>query len=198
MYIILAILAFGVLIIVHELGHFTLAKLNGVRVEEFSIGMGPKIFSNQGKETKYSLRLFPIGGYVKMMGEEESVDDERSFSAKSPLRRISIIIAGVFMNYVLAIVIFTAMIFNFGYVTTTIDKIEDASPAYEAGMLSGDKIIKINNSKIFSQDDVVTNIYLSKGEIINFLVDRNGEEKEIAITPKANEEGQLKIGVVIQ
>jgi regulator of sigma E protease len=90
----MAILAFGVLIIVHELGHFTLAKLNGVRVEEFSIGMGPKIFSKQGKETKYSLGLFPIGGYVKMMGEEDSVEDERSFSAKSPLRRISII-AGV-------------------------------------------------------------------------------------------------------
>ena len=123
MYIIMAILAFGVLIIVHELGHFTLAKLNGVRVEEFSIGMGPKIFSKQGKETKYSLRLFPIGGYVKMMGEEDSVEDERSFSAKSPLRRISIIIAGVIMNYVLAIVIFTTIIHNFGYRTTTINEV---------------------------------------------------------------------------
>ena len=83
----MAILAFGVLIIVHELGHFTLAKLNGVRVEEFSIGMGPNIFSKQGKETKYSLRLFPIGGYVKMMGEEENVEDERSFSAKSSFKK---------------------------------------------------------------------------------------------------------------
>ena len=123
MYIIMAILAFGVLIIVHELGHFTLAKLNGVRVEEFSIGMGPKIFSKQGKETKYSLGLFPIGGYVKMMGEEENVEDERSFSAKSPLRRISIIIAGVFMNYVLAIVIFTTIIHNFGYTNTTLTEV---------------------------------------------------------------------------
>ena len=83
MYIILAILAFGVLIFVHELGHFALAKINGVRVEEFSIGMGPKIFSKQGKETKYSIGLFPIGGYVSMMGEEQAVDDERSFSEKS-------------------------------------------------------------------------------------------------------------------
>ena len=103
MYIILAILAFGVLIFVHELGHFTLAKINGVRVEEFSIGMGPKIFSKQGKETKYSLGLFPIGGYVSMMGEEQAVEDERSFSTKSPLRRITIIVAGVCMNYILAI-----------------------------------------------------------------------------------------------
>ncbi|MFW2488322.1 M50 family metallopeptidase [Clostridium chromiireducens] len=195
MYIILAILAFGILIIVHELGHFTLAKLNGVRVEEFSIGMGPKILSKQGKETRYSLSLFPIGGYVKMMGEEENIQDERSFSAKSPLRRMSIIIAGVFMNYVLAIVIFTFFINTFGYVTTTINKIEDASPAYEAGLLPGDKVLKMNNSKIFSEDDIITNIYLSKGEKINFLVDRNGEKEELAIIPKTNENGQLKIGV---
>ena len=89
MYIIYAILAFGLLIIVHELGHFILAKINGVRVEEFSIGMGPKIFSIDGKETKYSLGILPIGGYVKMLGEEEDVNDERSFSAKSPLSSIS-------------------------------------------------------------------------------------------------------------
>jgi regulator of sigma E protease len=195
MYIIWAILAFGVLIIVHELGHFTLAKLNGVRVDEFSIGMGPKILSKQGKETRYSLSLFPIGGYVKMMGEEENVEDERSFSAKSPLRRISIIIAGVVMNYILAIIIFTTIIYNFGYITTTANKVENASPAYEAGMLTGDKILKMGNSKIFSQDDILTNIYLSKGATINFLVDRNGEKKEISITPKVNEEGQFKIGV---
>lgn len=195
MYIILAILAFGILIIVHELGHFALAKLNGVRVDEFSIGMGPKILSKQGKETRYSLSLFPIGGYVKMMGEEGEVEDERSFSAKSPLRRISIIIAGVFMNYVLAIVIFTFFINTFGFVTTTINKVEDASPAYEAGLLTGDKILKMDNSKIFSQDDIITNIYLSKGKEISFLVDRNGEKKELAVIPRTNENGQLKVGV---
>ena len=89
MYIIMAILGFSLLIIVHELGHFIMAKVNGIKVEEFSIGMGPEIFSKKGKETQYSLRLFPIGGYVKMLGEEEVSDDERSFSSKSPLRRIT-------------------------------------------------------------------------------------------------------------
>ena len=198
LYIIMAILAFGVLIIVHELGHFTLAKLNGVRVEEFSIGMGPSIFTKQGKETKYSLRLFPIGGYVKMMGEEEAVEDERSFSFKSPLRRISIIIAGVLMNCVLAIVIFTTIVHNFGYTSTTISEVQNATPAYEAGLLKGDKILKSNNSKVFAKDDILVDIYLSKGEAINFLVDRNGENKEISITPQVNEEGQLKIGVIFE
>ena len=94
MYIIYALLGFSLLIIVHELGHFVMAKVNGIKVEEFAIGMGPKILSTQGKETKYSIGLFPIGGYVKMMGEEEEVQDERSFSSKSPIRRISVIIAG--------------------------------------------------------------------------------------------------------
>ncbi|WP_238915513.1 M50 family metallopeptidase [Clostridium sp. YIM B02555] len=195
-YLIMAILAFGVLIIVHELGHFTLAKLNGVRVEEFSIGMGPRILSKQGKETRYSLSLFPIGGYVKMMGEEEAVEDERSFSAKSPLRRISIIIAGVFMNYVLAIVIFTSVTYNFGYISTTIKEVQNASPAYEAGLQEGDRIIRTGNSKVFANDDIVLDVYLSKGEPVNFLVDRNGEEKEISVKPQINAENQYKIGVV--
>ena len=76
MYIIMAILGFSLLIIVHELGHFIMAKVNGIKVEEFSIGMGPEVFSKKGKETQYSLRLFPIGGYVKMLGEEEEVEDD--------------------------------------------------------------------------------------------------------------------------
>ena len=194
-YIIMAILAFGMLVIVHELGHFTLAKLNGVRVDEFSIGMGPSIFSKQGKETKYSLRLFPIGGYVKMMGEEESVEDERSFSAKSPLRRISIIIAGVFMNYVLAIIIFTFYIFSHGYVNTVLSEISPASPAYEAGLLQGDKIEKINGSKSFTSDDASYEIISSNGNPINIVIDRNGEKKELEVVPTVNENNKLVIGV---
>lgn len=184
MYILLAILAFGVLIIVHELGHFTLAKLNGVYVEEFSIGMGPKILSKQGKETRYSLSLFPIGGYVKMMGEEESVEDERSFSNKSPLRRISIIVAGAFMNYVLAIVIFACVAYNFGFKTTNIGAMDNNLPAYSAGLKSGDKILKVNNSKVFSSDDITFEIATSKDKPVNLLIERNGEKQEISVTPK--------------
>ncbi len=134
---ILAILGFGLLIIVHEFGHFIAAKLNGVKVVEFSIGMGPKILSHQGKETRYSLSLLPIGGYVQMLGEEEAVDDERSFSAKSPLRRISIILAGAFMNFVLAIVILSTIFNIFGFATTSLDRIEAGTPAASAGLMPG-------------------------------------------------------------
>lgn len=195
-YLIMGILAFGVLIIVHELGHFTLAKLNGVRVEEFSIGMGPNLFYKQGKETKYSLRLFPIGGYVKMMGEEEAVEDERSFSAKSPLRRISIIIAGVGMNYILAIGIFTCIAYNLGYSLPIVSKIEDSSPAYEAGLQPGDKILEVNNSKILTCEDILTEVVLAKGSQVNILLDRNGENKEIGVIPGKDEDGNYRIGIM--
>ena len=107
MYIIIAILGFSLLVIVHELGHFIMAKVNGIKVEEFSVGMGPEIFSRKGKETRYSLRLFPIGGFVSLLGEEEVVDDERSFSSATPLRKISIILAGAIMNIIFAIIVFS-------------------------------------------------------------------------------------------
>ncbi|MBE6070990.1 MAG: RIP metalloprotease RseP [Clostridium butyricum] len=184
MYIILAILAFGLLIIVHELGHFALAKINGVRVEEFSIGMGPKIFSKKGKETTYSLSLFPIGGYVKMMGEDGEVEDERSFSAKSPLRRISIIIAGVVMNYILAIIIFTAVSFNFGFSKPVVNSVTENSGAIEAGIKQGDKIVKIDGSRVFTAKDVSLGIALSKDDTINLLLDSNGEKKSVTVTLK--------------
>ena len=195
-YIIMAILAFGILIIVHELGHFTLAKLNGIRVEEFSIGMGPNIFFKQGKETKYSLRLFPIGGYVKMMGEEEAVEDERSFSAKSPQRRISVIIAGVIMNYILAIIIFTAFIYHTGIIQSiTANEVNEGTPAYESGLLKGDKFLEVNDLKVFTFDDISGGVTLSAGKPISVIVERDGQKINKTITPEKNEQGRLVIGV---
>lgn len=183
-YFIMALLGFGVLVFIHELGHFTLAKINGVKVNEFAIGMGPKVFSINGKETEYSLRLFPIGGFVDMMGEQEDVDDERSFSRKSPLRRISIIVAGVTMNYILAIVIFAVMAFNLGYSEPIINRVQENTPAEESGLLAGDKIKKVDDLKVFISDDVSTGILMKKGETVTFVVDRNGETKNIEVTPK--------------
>ena len=117
---VLAVLALGVLIIVHELGHFIMAKVNKVKVIEFTIGMGPKIFTYQGKETKYCLSLFPVGGYVQMLGQGEESDDEASFTQKSAFRRFTIVIAGVVMNFILAIILFTACICHSGYITNDI------------------------------------------------------------------------------
>ena len=170
MYIIMAILGFSLLIIVHELGHFIMAKVNGIKVEEFSIGMGPEIFSKKGKETQYSLRLFPIGGYVKMLGEEEVSDDERSFSSKSPLRRITVILAGVTMNIIFAIVAFSIIISNRGYTEARISKLEPNTPAIESGLQVGDKILAIDGSRVFTTTDVSMGNQLSKGKTVDILV----------------------------
>lgn len=196
MYIVYALLGFSLLIIVHELGHFIMARVNGIKVEEFSIGMGPKIFSTEGKETKYSIGLFPIGGYVRMMGEEEAVYDERSFSSKSPIRRISVIIAGAFMNFLLAIIIFTVFLNKFGYSLPKVDSLIDNMPAMAAGLEEGDEFLEINGSKVFSADDLAIGINLAKDKPINFLIKRNGEKKEIVVTPKLEEKNGREIYMI--
>lgn len=184
MYIIMAILGFSLLIIVHELGHFIMAKANGIKVEEFSIGMGPEVFSKKGKETQYSLRLFPIGGYVKMLGEEEEVKDERSFSSKSPLRRISVILAGAIMNIIFALVIFSTIISSRGYTEATVSKLVENSPAMTSGLEVGDKILKIDGSRVYTPTDVSMGIQLSKGKEIDLIVERDGAKKILRLLQK--------------
>ena len=193
MYIIMAILGFSLLIIVHELGHFIMAKVNGIKVEEFSIGMGPEVFSKKGKETQYSLRLFPIGGYVKMLGEEEDVEDERSFSSKSPLRRISVLIAGVTMNVIFAIIAFAIIISNRGYTEPVISRLLDNSAAIEAGLEVGDRILSIDGSKVFTTTDISMGIQMAKGDSVDLVVNRNGNKENITVTPRLVEEDGSQI-----
>ena len=135
-YIIVAILAFGVLIAIHELGHFTAAKLLGVRVNEFSIGMGPLLLSRQGKETMYSLRLLPIGGYCAMEGEDEDSDDPKAFGSQPKWKRLIILAAGSLMNLVGGVVIVVALCFTmpgFGTSTNTIGGFLDGFPLEGGG-----------------------------------------------------------------
>lgn len=194
MYIVFAVLAFSLLIIVHELGHFVMAKVNGIKVEEFAIGMGPKAFSIQGKETKYTIGILPIGGYVKMLGGEEDVEDNRSFSSKSPLRRISVILAGAIMNFALALIIFTLILSKNGYTIPVVGELLANSPAVESGLQTGDKFISINGEKVFSADDVSVGIGMSKGNPIDVIYERDGESNELTITPRLNEENKYVIG----
>lgn len=195
MYIVFAIIAFSLLIIIHELGHFLLAKLNGVKVYEFSIGMGPKLFSIKGKETEYMIKVFPVGGYVKMEGEETESDDPRSFSRKKPIQRILIVAAGAFMNYILAIFLFSIISYNFGFTKPVLSDVLPKSPALEAGLKNGDEIIKINDKKIYTSDDVRFEIALSKGNPINLQYKRNEETFNKTIVPMKDENGTLIIGI---
>lgn len=165
----------------HELGHFAIAKMVGIKVLEFSIGMGPVIYSKQKDETKYSLRVLPIGGYVAMEGEEENSDDERSFNNAKVSSRIAVVIAGAAMNFILAIVAFFIINMVRGFPTTTIEDFTDNSPAYVAGMRAGDKIISIDGMNMESWDEISNSISKSVNEKMDFVVERNGENVELQI-----------------
>lgn len=196
MYLIFALVAFSILIIIHELGHFTLAKLNGIYVEEFAIGMGPKLFGFKGKETEYNIRILPFGGFVRMLGEEESaVKDNRALNAKTPLQKISVIAAGATMNYILALLIFGLIAFNFGFAKPVISQVALNSPAQESGLMVGDKLLKVDNSMINTTSDLKLGMILAKGESINLEIERNGERLIKEIMPVIDETGNTVIGI---
>jgi len=117
------IFVFGLIVFFHEFGHFIVARANGITVHEFSLGMGPKIITKQGKTTLYALRVFPIGGYVRMEGEDEESDVEGSFSTKKPLQRLAVIVAGPLMNFILATILFIIIFMSIGLPTNEIWRI---------------------------------------------------------------------------
>lgn len=188
-----AIFVFGLLVATHELGHFTVAKLSGIKVLEFAIGMGPKILKFTRKETDYTLRLLPIGGYVKMLGEEEDSDDPRAFSKQNPWKRLAVILAGAIFNIITAIILFTLVFINQGEPTTTLDKIQDNSPAYEAKLQKGDKILGVNNNNVKTWDEFKELISGNKGEAVTVKIDRDGSIQNIKVTPKYDEQSKSYI-----
>jgi regulator of sigma E protease len=195
-YIIMAILAFSLLVIIHELGHFTLAKLNGVKVHEFSIGMGPKLFGIKGKETEYLIKAFPIGGYVKMEGEESGSDDPRAFNNKTPWQKLSIVSAGAIMNLILAIVLFAFVGASEGYVLPIIGEVVASGPAMQAGIKVGDEITKINKVKVDRWDQVLNELFTSEGESMTIEIVRNSKEEKFTLKPAMNEkEKRFMIGI---
>ncbi len=187
------IFVFGLLVFFHEFGHFALAKLNNIKVHKFALGMGPKLISFNGKETEYSIRILPIGGFVKMEGEDEESDDSRSFSSKTPLQRISVLIAGPIMNIVLAILLITIISFNIGIPVNIIDKVSENSPAEISGLKSGDEIVKINDTDIKAWQDIVDVISASQEDILTIGVLRNGETFTYNVRPEFNEENNRKL-----
>jgi regulator of sigma E protease len=195
-YIIMALLAFSLLVIIHELGHFALAKLNGVKVHEFSLGMGPKLFSIKGKETEYLLKAFPIGGYVKMEGENEGSDDPRAFNNKTAGQKLSIVSAGAIMNLLLAVVLFAIVGAVQGYILPIIGEVVPDSPAMKAGIHVGDKITKVNSVNIDRWDEFLNEMYTNKGESLNIEVLRDSKVQELTLKPIRDEkENKFIIGI---
>lgn len=178
----------------HELGHFIAAKRLGVKVNEFAFGMGPTIWKKQRGETLHSIRLFPIGGFCAMEGEDEDSDEPRAFSNKKPWQKIVILAAGSFMNVVCAVLVMSLVVGVIGFTTVKIDRVSAGSPAYEAGFLPGDKIKSINGSDIEEWTEVSGAIADSEGKTVLFTVERDGAEKTLSLTPK-EEDGRYMIGI---
>ena len=141
---------FGLLVAIHEGGHFLAAKALGVQVNEFAIGMGPALFSRQKGETQYSLRLFPIGGYCAMEGEDEDTGNPRSFTSKSPWRRVVILVAGSASNFVAGFLIVVILVAAAGsYAVPVVQSLEEDFPcAGEEGLMPGDRILSVNGKKV--------------------------------------------------
>lgn len=177
------ILVLSILVFFHEFGHFITAKMMQIKVNEFSIGFGPKIVDFEKGETIYTLRLFPLGGFVKMEGEDEKTVDERGFSNKSIWHRMSVVLAGPIMNFVLAIFLIWLIAFFAGIASTTIDSVIPSTPAEKAGLKQGDKIIRINNNDIKDWQQVVDIISRSSGNKLYFDINRDGVMLSYEIIP---------------
>lgn len=181
MNIVVAILAFCVIIIIHELGHFVAAKLCGIQVNEFAIGMGPVLFRIHGKETDFALRLLPIGGFVSMEGEDGSSDNPRAFSRKPVYKRMIVILAGAIMNLVLGFLISIGHVCSVDQVATTTISGFRGEAVSSSQLQVGDRITSIDGLPIFTSSDIVYKLQTKadKNEdgniVFDFVVDRNGE-----------------------
>ena len=178
--IVLIILFFGVLIAIHEFGHFIAAKTLGVRVNEFAIGMGPAIFSREKGETLYSLRAFPIGGFCAMEGEEESSDDPRSFHNKPFWKKFIILVAGAFMNFVAGLLLILLIMGLAGSPAAPVftGVMEGAESVLDTGLQPGDQFYTIDGHRIYFQSDAL--VYLQRaGETVDVTVLRDGEKVDL-------------------
>ena len=186
------ILILGVIILIHEFGHFIFAKKAGIYVYEFSIGMGPRIFkwTRKNDETEYSIRLIPIGGFVQMAGEEIEDDPEvpkdKKFSVKTFGQKFMTVIAGIMNNFLLAIFLFFLIaLFNGAPQNKAIvGEISEDYPAYTSGLKEGDRILKVNGKNAATYDTLALELQVNTGKNIKLEVDRNGQTETVNLKPK--------------
>ena len=197
------IFVFGILVTVHEFGHFITAKLTGMKVEEFSIGFGPKIYQQQEGETLYSLRMLPLGGYNKIAGmdPEDPEDLERGFNSKPVASRMLVILAGSLMNFLLPVLIFFGIFLAYGMEipenTPVLGQIVEGYPAAQSGLKEGDRILSINGQPVSQWPDIRNSLADAGTKPVPFEIQRDKEKLTVTVTPILNPEtGKPFIGVV--
>lgn len=185
MNIMIAILLLGFIIFIHEMGHFLLAKKNGITVTEFSLGMGPRLASLEKNGTRYSLKLLPIGGSCMMLGEDEDIDDEGAFHTKGVGARFSVIFAGAFFNFILAFILAVIIIGAVGVDYPDVVNISEDSAVYTAGLREGDRIKKINGKSIHFGKEIESNFFFEPitGAPIDVTYERDNKTYETSIDP---------------
>lgn len=196
LYILIAVVLFGILIAVHEFGHFFTAKLFGVRVNEFSIGMGPALFSRQKGETLYALRLFPVGGYCAMEGEDEDSDDPRSFFRQKAWKKVIILCAGAAMNFLTGLVLVLLLYSGArAFVSTTVVSFaEGFSWQGEGQLMAGDRIVEINGERIYLYNDITMFLNRGYGQPYDLVVEREGNRVVLEQLPLEPREYPLENG----
>jgi len=186
-----AVILLGFLIFIHEIGHFLAAKLSGVRVLKFSIGFGPRLIGRKIAETEYILSAVPLGGYVKMYGEElqdEIIDKERSFKHQPVYKKIFIVLAGPIFNILGAVMLFWfVFVYGIPVLKPVIGEVLKDSPASVAGLRAGDRIVEIDGIKISNWFDMAQLIQQKPERSFNFKIERNGKLTELTVTPQAKE-----------
>lgn len=194
MKILIALLVFSVIVLFHELGHFLLAKRNGIAVTEFSLGMGPRLLSTEKGGTRYSLKLFPIGGSCMMVGEDEDDDSEGSFNNASVWARISVVAAGPIFNFILAFVFAMIITSVVGYDPARVLQVTEGSPAAQAGLKEGDIITEFQGRHISIGRDLDSYMMLHglKDEEISLTYERDGKKHDIQF--QANSESRYMLG----
>lgn len=181
LYILLVIVLFGVLIAIHEFGHFITAKLLGVKVNEFAIGMGPALWTKQRGETLYALRAFPVGGYCAMEGEDEDTGDPRAFSRQKGWKKIIILCAGSFMNFLLGLVIVLALSLSSSQMMVPVvtELVDGFQHQGEAGLMVGDEILSVDGNRVLVNGDASLFIRRNDGNGMDLVVKRNGARVEL-------------------
>lgn len=197
--IIIGILLFGFVIFFHEFGHFFTAKLCGIRVNEFAVGMGPKLIGFKRGETQYSLRLLPIGGYCAMEGEDEDSDDKRAFGNKPVWKRMIVIVAGGIMNILLGfILMFIILMQQDTFATPEIAGFANNSALQAVGIQEGDVISKVDGYAIYSDRDLSFALALADPDSVDIEVKRGGEKvafNNVQMQSTTNEDGKKTVSL---